>query len=176
MGTGTSFDWRALRDRVAALRVTRCRLAHERVRRENGRALRVHRGEAEAAPVRVGLCDPEERAGQLACGHTMARYALLEALASLHAAGELSEAAHVELDGRLRRVSDAIHLLDHEKGEAEKRRAFLPEGSGESAAAAAEVRALERRHDGYAEEVREVHAAVLRRLDALVPPGRTDAA
>ena len=48
---------RALREQVASLRVTRCRMLHERVRVEDGALLRVSRGEPEPSLVRIGLCD-----------------------------------------------------------------------------------------------------------------------
>src|SRR3989337_863431 len=85
---------RTLREQVASLRVIRCRMLHERVRVEDGAARRVSRGEPEPSLVRIGLCSPEVRARNLACGHTMARYVLLDAVQALHAAGSLPGAAH----------------------------------------------------------------------------------
>ena len=158
---------RALRDRVASLQVTRCRMVHERVRVENGRIVRVSRGEPEPIPVRIGLCGPEARARNLACGHTMARYVLLDAVAALHAAGRLPDAEHAPLRQALESVSDAIHLLDHRKGHAERALALASEGDHASREeSGAEVRRLEEEHDAYAEQVRELRSAVLAHLDA----------
>jgi hypothetical protein len=160
---------RALRDRVASLQVTRCRMLHERVRVENGVVLRVWRGEPEPTPVRVGLCSPEERARNLACGHTMARYVLLDAVAALRAAGRLTDAEHDPLRRALESVSDAIHLLDHRKGHAEKALALRSEADSSSRnESAAEVRRLEEEHDALAGRIRELQGAVLARLDAAV--------
>src|SRR4028119_1987478 len=94
MRTPSPESLRTLRDRIASLQVTRCRMFHERVRVENGAVLRVYRGEPEAGVVRIGLCSPEVRARNLACGHTMARYILLDAVQALHAAGVLPDDEH----------------------------------------------------------------------------------
>ena len=153
-----------LRDRIASLRVTRCRMFHERVRVEDGIVLRVSRGEPEPVVVRIGLCSPEVRARNLACGHTMARYVLLDAVQALHAAGMLPDDARAGLQQRLTAVSDAIHLLDHQKGDAERQLALSCEGK-QPCEGAAEVRRLEERHDAYAEQIRELQGEVLAHLD-----------
>ncbi|HEV2734140.1 MAG TPA: hypothetical protein VGV85_04845 [Longimicrobiaceae bacterium] len=175
---------RALRERIASLQVTRCRMFHERVRVENGAALRVSRGEPEPSLVRIGLCSPEARARNLACGHTMARYVLLDAVRALHAAGRLPEAAHDPLEQALESVCNAIHLLDHQKGDAERRLALSSErkhrsrgeaaeeeAASEAALSAAEVRRLEEQHDAYAGQIRELQGAVLAHLDAAIAGG-----
>jgi chaperonin cofactor prefoldin len=154
----------SLRDRIAALHVTRCRMSHERVRVENGAALWVSRGGEERSLVRVGLCSPEVRARNLACGHTMARYVLLDAVGALHAAGRLPGRAHDELREALENVSNSIHLLDHQKGDAERDAAL----SSDADRASAEVKRLEEQHDAYAERMRELRAAVLAHLDAAI--------
>jgi hypothetical protein len=176
---------RALREQVAALQVTRCRMFHERVRVENGAVLWVHRGEPEPSPVRIGLCSPEVRARNLACGHTMARYVLLDAVRALHAAGRLPRAAHDPLEQALEGVCNGIHLLDHQKGDAERELALSSErehrsrgepaeeeATGEAAHAAAEVRRLEEQHDVYAEQIRELQVAVLAHLEAALTDSR----
>jgi hypothetical protein len=175
---------RALSEQVASLQVTRCRMFHERVRVENGAVLRVSRGEPEPSPVRIGLCSPEVRARNLACGHTMARYVLLDAVRALHAAGRLPGAAHGPLEQALESVCNAIHLLDHQKGDAERQLALSSErehrsrgepaeeeAAGEAARSAAEVRRLEEQHDAYAEQIRELQGAVLAHLDAALSDG-----
>ncbi|HLL47814.1 MAG TPA: hypothetical protein VK399_13970 [Longimicrobiaceae bacterium] len=175
---------RALREQVASLQVTRCRMFHERVRVENGAVLRVSRGEPEPSPVRIGLCSPEVRARNLACGHTMARYVLLDAVRALHAAGRLPRAAHDPLEQALESVCNGIHLLDHRKGDAERQLALSSErehrsrgepaedeATGEAARSAAEVRRLEEQHDAYAEQIRELQGAVLAHLDAALIDG-----
>lgn len=175
---------RTLREQIASLRVTRCRMFHERVRVENGAVLRVSRGEPEPGLVRVGLCGPEVRARNLACGHTMARYVLLDAVRALHAAGRLPGAAHDALREALESVCDAIHLLDHQKGDAERQLALSSErrhrsregaadeeGASAAARSAAEVRRLEEQHDAHAEQIRELQGAVLAHLDAAIIDG-----
>lgn len=162
----------ALRDRIASLQVIRCRMVHERVRVENGSVLRVSRGEPEPGLVRMGLCGPEARARNLACGHTMARYALLDAIKTLHAAGWLPATERAALQEEVESVSNAIHLLDHRKGEAEKTLALLSEKKHCSCEeSAAEVRCLEERHGAYAERLRALQATVLAHLDAAVRNG-----
>jgi hypothetical protein len=156
----------SLRDRIASLQVTRCRMFHERVRVENGAALRVYRGEVEPAVVRIGLCSPEVRARNLACGHTMARYLLLDAVRALHEAGKLPDDVHDPLLQTLVNVSDAIHLLDHQKGDAERQLALSSEGKQQPSERAAKVKLLEEQHDAYAEQIRELQRAVLEHLDA----------
>ncbi len=174
---------RALREQVASLQVTRCRLLHERVRVENGAALRVFRGEPGPSLVRIGLCGPEVRARNLACGHTMARYVLLDAVGDIHAAGRLPDATHDPLRQALESVCNAIHLLDHQKGEAERQLALSSEGMHRScggsaeeegtgaATGSAEVRRLEAQHDAYAEQIRELQGVVLAHLDAAIVDG-----
>lgn len=176
MTADTLESLRTLRDRVAALRVTRCRMSHERVRIENGSVLRVSRGEPEPALVRIGLCSPEARARNLACGHTMARYVLLDAVQALHTAGRLPSGACDSLRQGLESVSDAIHLLDHRKGDAERDLALRSEGKdAPRGEAAAEVGRLEEQHDACAERIRELQGAVLAHLDAAVLDGSAHA-
>jgi hypothetical protein len=162
----------SLRDRIASLQVTRCRMFHERVRIENGAVLRVSRGEPEPAVVRIGLCSPEVRARNLACGHTMGRYLLLDAVQALHAAGMLPEDARARLQRALGSVSDAIHLLDHQKGNAERHLALSTEAKHQPSDGAAEVRRLEEQHEAYAEQIRHLQRTVLEHLDAALDGGR----
>ncbi|HEX8671945.1 MAG TPA: hypothetical protein VF710_08660 [Longimicrobium sp.] len=162
----------SLRDRIASLQVTRCRMFHERVRIENGAVLRVWRGEPEQAVVRIGLCSPEVRARNLACGHTMARYLLLDAVQALHAEGMLPEEARARLQREVEGVSDAIHLLDHQKGHAERQLALSAEAKEEPSEGGAEVRRLEEQHDAYAEQIRDLQRTVLEHLDAAHDGGR----
>jgi len=157
---------RTLRDRIAPLQVTRCRMFHERVRMENGAVLRVFRGEPEPGVVRIGLCSPEVRARNLACGHTMARYLLLDAVQALHAAGMLPDDEQARLQRALESVSDAIHLLDHQKGHAERQLALSSEAKQPLPKEAAEVERLEEQHDAYAEQIRDLQREVLEHLDA----------
>ena len=145
---------------------------HERVRIENGAVLRVYRGEPEPGVVRIGLCSPEVRARNLACGHTMARYVLLDAVQALHAAGVLPEDERTPLQRALESVSDAIHLLDHQKGHAERWLALSTEAKQEPSQGAAVVRRLEVQHDACAEQIRSLQRTVLEHLDAALDRSR----
>ena len=166
-----------LRERLAALRVVRCRMVHERVRLEDGMPQREDRGDAEPSMVRMGLCKSEVRGRNLACGHTMARYVLLDAVHALHAAGTLSESEHAHLFLAVEHVANDIHRLDHRKGAAEKylaltleRKTLTPGGDGDDEAthAAAEVRQIEWQHDVYAEQIRALQNVVLAHLETAI--------
>jgi hypothetical protein len=161
----------SLRDQIASLQVIRCRMVHERVRVEDGAVVRVSRGGREPDLVRMGLCSPEVRGRNLACGHTMARYVLLDAVRALQAAG----GPHDALLQALESVSNAIHLLDHQKGEAERQLALASERAAEAESAAtrfaAEIKRLEEQHDAYAEQMRELRHTVLAHLDAAIRDG-----
>jgi hypothetical protein len=178
-------DCVVLRDRIAALQLVECRMAHERLRREQGRLVRIDRGEPEPVLARRGLCSAEVREQRLACGHTMARYLLHRALRVLRLAGELGEREHGELEQALGGLGDQVHLLDHRKGEAERRSGLLAEGLSLSErpsaaarmaleAAAAEVRALEQEHEGYVRELGVWRERILRHLDLVIGRGRPD--
>lgn len=167
MLTDSTDSLRGLRDRIASLQVIRCRMLHERVRVEDGVALRVSRGEREPGLVRIGLCSPEDRARNLACGHTMARYALLDAIQALRAAGSVPPAECRSLEQALEDVANEIHLLDHRKGDAERTLALASE-RGVVSAEAAEVRRLEAQHDAHAGQLQAIQIAVLSHLDGAI--------
>jgi hypothetical protein len=155
---------RTLRAQVASLQVIRCRMVHERVRIENGVALRRSGGGAEPALVRLGLCSPEVRGRNLACGHTMARYVLFDAVRALQQ-DPLLEA--------LETVHNAIHLLDHQKGDAERQLALSSEMKNvlETARWASEIERIEQQHDLHVEQIRKIQAAMLAHLDAAIHEG-----
>jgi hypothetical protein len=162
----------SLREQVASLQVTRCRMVHERVRIQDGIVLRAARGGREPDLVRMGLCGPEVRGRNLACGHTMARYVLMDAVRALHAAGGLADGAYDPLVEALESIGNSIHLLDHQKGEAERRLALASERKGPAERTiAAEIKDLEEQHDAYASQMRELHASVLAHLDAAIHLG-----
>lgn len=180
-------DWSALRERLAALQVVKCRMVHERLRWEHGQLVRIHRGEPEPVLARLGLCRAEVREQRLACGHTMARHHLHQALRDLHEDGVLSEPEYVQLDQELNAVGNEIHLLDHRKGDAERWYAVLAEGqaiadleTAESCIAlekaAAEVRALESEHDRYVEQLGAWRGRLLQLIDRALVRGAGDSA
>lgn len=164
----------AIRAQVAALELVACRMAHERVRWDRGQIVRRDVGGAEGAVARVPLCGHDTRAQRLGCGHTPARDALQRALAELGACGALSAAAGSAMSAELHQIGHAIQLLDHQKGDAEKRHALLVESRRSGAAserssldeAAADIRALEREHGRYVEQLRYWRDRLLRAVDS----------
>lgn len=162
--TDATGDWCDLREWLAALEVVKCRMVHERLRWQDGRLVRIDRGEPESVLARLGLCPAEVREQRLACGHTMVRHHLQRALQTLHEGGVSSEEEHVQLHQELNAIDNHIHLLDHRKGAAEVRHAVLAEGQALGdptstdratavAKAAAEVRACEAEHDRHVERL-----------------------
>lgn len=112
-----------LYEKIACLKTVKCRLNHERIRYDKETNLPFAECLPELGYKSIGFCSPEIRAERLACGHTMARYLLEDALALLVSNGVDTE----DLNFELREVTDRIHSLDHEKGFAEKHLAQLVE-------------------------------------------------
>lgn len=161
-----------IRERIATMQIVSCRLAHERVRWENGSIVRRQVGQ-EHIPVRP-LCSWEVRRRRLACAHTTARYSAEQALLDLRKAGALSEDACAALAEELHALGQQIHLLDHRKGDAEKAYGLAAETSrlAEDATADASrdeakslVRVMESAHDRYVERFRDWRDRVLAAAD-----------
>ena len=161
-----------IRERIATMQIVSCRLAHERVRWEDGNIVRRQLGD-EQVPVRQ-LCSSEVRRRRLACAHTTARYSAEQALLDLREAGALSDDACAAFVEELRALGQQIHLLDHRKGDAEKTFALAAETSrlaGDATADASrdEAKALvcvmESEHDGYVERLRDWRDRVLAAAD-----------
>ena len=112
-----------LYEKIAGLKVVKCRFNHERIRYDKKTNLPLAECLPEFGYTNVGFCPPEIRAQRLACGHTMARYELENALSLLASNGVEIE----NLQTELREVTNRIHSLDHEKGFAEKHLAQLIE-------------------------------------------------
>jgi hypothetical protein len=112
-----------LYEKIACLKTVKCRLGHERIRYDKVTNLPFAECLPELGYKNIGFCSPEIRAERLACGHTMARYLLENALALLESNGVETE----NLRNDLREVTNKIHSLDHEKGFAEKHLAQLIE-------------------------------------------------
>lgn len=108
-----------LRQEIAALRVVKCRMSHERVKRSGDSMLPVRSRLPGLSYERIGLCSPEVRAEMLACSHTTARIKLKNAIDELSAAtGKTADQVRHFAD-ELNQLNNQIHLLDHRKGEAE---------------------------------------------------------
>jgi hypothetical protein len=104
-----------LRRRVEALSASPCGMAHESIPAgPDGDPVRSTRSPSGFA--RVGLCPEAGRAANLACSHTMARYALRDAI--MQAPGEGDEAVLAALH----ELEQTISLLDHRRYDAENRR------------------------------------------------------
>lgn len=169
-------EWSDLREWLAALEVVKCRMIHERLRWQDGRLVRIDRGEPEPVLARLGLCPAEVREQRASCGHTMVRHHLQRALQALHEGGVSSEEEHAQLHQELNAIDNQIHLLDHRKGMAERRHAVLAEGQalGDPATtdhatalaeAAAEVRACEAEHDHHVERLAAWRERLLQLVD-----------
>lgn len=161
-----------IRERMATMQIVSCRLAHERVRWENGSIVGRQVG-AENIPVRE-LCGPEVRRRRLACAHTTARYSAEQALLELGKAGALTEGACAAFVEELHALGHQIQLLDHRKGDAEKAYALaaatsrLAEDATSDASrdeARSRVRVMESAHDGYVERLRDWRDRVLAVVD-----------
>lgn len=133
------------RDAIAALEAVACRMAHERVR-----------AVTENTVTRQPLCSAAVRNARLACGHSLARITAARAVTELQASGALPHEHAERLQAELTRIGDAIHALDHRKGDAEKARALGEEGAAER------VRELEASHAAYVEQLREWKEEVLK--------------
>src|SRR4051812_7359510 len=92
-----------LRAELAALRIVKCRMQHEKF----------HPPTPSGKLQRIGLCDPATRAERLACSHSTARVKLEHALK--HLPPEIAAPLAEELNW----LNNQIHLLDHRKGDAE---------------------------------------------------------
>jgi hypothetical protein len=163
-----------LREEIAALRVVKCHMSHERVIRAADSMLPVVCRLPEGSYQRVGLCNPEERARRLGCSHTTSRIKLERAINELDTCGEPGASLVHELNW----LNNEIHLLDHRKGEAEKESARMLEevyGAGdrtrkvESLMEAEEaVRVMERLHDEYVDRIGVLRDRVVAEMDRLI--------
>jgi hypothetical protein len=108
------------REQLTPLKAIACRMAHERVLIDRRTQLPIAGMVPEIEFERVGLCDSAKRFKNPACSHTMARYPLENALNLLDKLGEYDE-----WRAELNNLNNTIHLLDHEKGELEKRSARI---------------------------------------------------
>src|SRR5262245_30379302 len=109
---------RSLREEIATLWIVKCRMSHERVVRNGESGLPVICRFPEGGYQRVGLCTPEIRAKRLGCSHTSARIKLDDAIRELATSYRRNNAASLQFSSELVWLNNAIHLLDHRKGEA----------------------------------------------------------
>lgn len=171
----------SLRTEIAELLVVKCRMSHEQIIRTAGSNLPVT-SRTSGSYQRIGLCDPETRARQLGCGHTMSRYRLEAAISEVGAGNQERAGQGALLGCELNGLINEIHLLDHRKGEAEKFLAIALEeahcadseeggtGGGDERLKIAEgaVREIEERHDEYVSRIGELRDKVVAEMDNLI--------
>jgi hypothetical protein len=149
----------ALRRRVEALRAWPCDMAHESIPPgPGGDPMRSARSPSGFA--RIGLCLEAERATNLACSHTMARYLLRDAI--MLVAGDGDEA----VVAALHELEQAISLLDHRRYDAENEAASARLAKADGAPGEREIAALVAEHRACARRAGELRDDVLRRIDA----------
>src|SRR6266849_1435633 len=166
----------SLREEIAGLRVVKCHMSHERVVRAADSGLPLICRVPEGSYQRVGLCSPEARAQRLGCSHTMARIKLERAIDVLGA--EDSSGTGSFSGNELNWLNNEIHLLDHQKGEAEKALARILEEaySAEDRArncqrlreAEEKIRKMEELHDEYVERLGVLRDRVVTEIDKLI--------
>lgn len=163
---------KALRQEIAGLVVVKCRLAHERVRRDPLSDKPLTRPFPEGSYDRVGLCPFAVRAQSLVCSHSTSRIRLERVIQALRASDAHAEPGGVlaALHAELQWLDNEIHLLDHRKGEAEKTVADGWQAADAARVARAEdaVRSMEHVHDQYADRVDALKANVLSEIDRLI--------
>ena len=166
-------DWMMLKNCVAKMQTDKCRLSHERVKLENGAPIRS--SDSEDGFYRIGLCTRETRNQQLGCGHTMVRYRLRDIIRALKNSDILTSEDSTKLEQLLDSVSNDIHLLDHQKSDAEKRYAMLQEqlnnpgtqsSEADLIAASEQIASIEIQHDTYVEQIDSIRNRVLSYLEA----------
>lgn len=166
----------SLREEIAALRVVKCHMSHERVVRAPDSGLPVVCRFPEGSYQRIGLCSPEVRAERLGCSHTTARIKLERALREFDMDAENGTGSVHCLATSLNWLNNEIHLLDHRKGEAEKVVARIlieiahdRERDCETLRKAeAEIRELEALHDEYVERLGVLKDRIVTRMDKLI--------
>lgn len=159
-------------NRIAAMQIVGCRLAHEQVCWERGRILRRRLGDEQILVRQV--CSWSVRKERLACAHTSARDAAERALLELRDARGLTEDACVSLLEELRTIGHEIQLLDHRKGEAEKAYALAVEraagAGGDPAIGALQslISSMESEHGHHVSRLIQWRDAVLAAVDRTV--------
>lgn len=169
---------RFLREEVSTLCVVKCRMSHERVVRDAASGLAVMCRIPENSYQRVGLCTDELRAKRLGCSHTSARIKLDEAINVLGMSYGENNSGSMELSSQLALLNNAIHLLDHRKGEAEKKLARILDEAYRAGGAwdigekvrevENEVWEMEQLHDEYVEQIGRLRDRVVNEIDKLM--------
>ncbi len=163
------------REQLTRLKAIDCRMAHERVLIDRKTQLPVAGTVPEIEFQRVGLCNSAKRFKNPACSHTMARYPIENALNLLEHCGKYGD-----WRAEFNDLNNTIHLLDHEKGEAEKQSAriikrireteqikdrFLTE---EQALIKKQIAAIERQHSFCVEKIEKLKNNILAAINSAI--------
>jgi hypothetical protein len=169
---------RSLREEIATLCIVKCRMSHERVVRDGESGLPVICRFPEGSYQRVGLCTAEIRAKRLGCSHTSARIKLDDAIKKLATSYRGNNAASLLFSSELVWLNNAIHLLDHRKGEAEKSLARILDEAHRAGAqgdkgqnmreSENEIYEMEQLHDEYVERIGELRDRIVIEIDKLL--------
>jgi hypothetical protein len=164
-----------LRERIAALQVLYCDLAHERVAVEAGNVKRRQLDlNAEPSVVRIGLCTASIRSRQLSCAHTLARHGLRQAIDDAAKEGVLDIDEARRLGVELDQVSHRIHMADWAKSDAETAYAAFLEASNDDRGLVTQQRLLEtklqlnaltRQHRECTDQLADMRGVLLSRVD-----------
>lgn len=146
----------ALRARVEALRASPCGMAHEAIPAGPG-GDPMPNVRSPSGFARVGLCAEAVRATNLACSHTMARYALRGAIMLVAGDDAVLAALHD--------LEQAISLLDHRRYVAENEAADARLAKADGARWEREVAVLVAEHRACVRRAGELREDVLHRID-----------
>ena len=168
-------DLFCLREEIAALCIVKCRMSHERVIRSADTMLPVVSRTTNSYE-RVGLCSPETRAQRLGCSHTTSRIKLEAAIKELEKGHDKIKGMAAFMGNDLNYLDNEIHLLDHRKGEAEKKLARMleelhtgdPDRSERLTEAENDVRAMEQLHDEFVDRIDVLRDTVTTEIDKLI--------
>ena len=181
-------DLSDLRRRVGSLHAVHCGLGHERILRAEGTQRPLPGPHSDHGYERRGLCERSIRERRIGCTHTLARYALRDALAALEQRGESDGSVLLELSRELERLDLSISLLDHRMGAEQLDHARSSEAvdAGRTAADRALARAAQRasaqrierfasEHDRHLDALVELRGVILALLDEALPTRPEDA-
>lgn len=170
-----------LRENVAALKAVKCRLYHEEVRHDGETGKPIPPRLPDEGYTRIGFCSPELRRQRLACGHTMSRYVLRDALIALSVVLP-GAAPYDELHHDLEKIGGDIYEFDIAKGRTERHKTDLlvelerRSDAGEDVAALGtdigqveqEIAAIEIGHGLCVDRVARLQRVILGHLDTAI--------
>jgi hypothetical protein len=167
----------SVRQALAGLRVTACRIAHEQVVIRDGAAMRRTVG-SDQILVRIGLCSWDARQGQLSCAHTTARHQLQRIVTSLEELQLLPEEVALHTRARISELADSIHAADWARGALDAALALATEAGDQESRSAHEqkIAALEREHTSASGALAELLAGLRRLASNAGHAGARDAA